>query len=542
MRRAASIRKPLLYLAVLAVAYAVSYNGDVNGNLDFYHEGERLAHLDAILDGKMPFRDVYVPHGLGENIVKPIVASALFGKSVESLRRLGENSFIYRGYLPPLGLLATLLAAAALLRRPGPLVAVALALLTCFYEISDRQIFGFLAVAGIGMFIHSRRSWWLLLAGVCGALAALYSLEVGIYVAGAGLAWILLDARQRRRSRRSFIGELLHRGLYFVAGLVIGFAPLLVWCQIHGILRDFGGNVWIQLFMRHQTFPTKYPGLTWNSEMPLAGNLLVSAMFLLLYYGIPGFYAIALVRVFVWRGRLRRRDQSRIALASLLGLAFWVTVVGRPDLWHVAYAFGPFVLFAAVCADANRRIVPGRIAQVSVLAALAAIVLTSIVIGQGGAMGRQLWHQESTLLPDYLQQNGKKLVVCRGARLGEIAMEQAQADFTVAMVSYIDQHTTPDDTILDLSGHGLLYFLSERRSPTRFHELSRGGNAALAAELVKEVLARDCLPRYIIRSTTNPDLPAELDQLIKTYYAAETRIGYLEFFRCEDVRGHHHRP
>ena len=102
-RHAAGVRLVPIHVALIVVAYLVAYNGDVNGNLDFYHEGDRLAPVDAVLDGKLPFRDVYVQQGLGENIIKPILACELFGKSVESLRRLGENSYIYRGYLPPLG-------------------------------------------------------------------------------------------------------------------------------------------------------------------------------------------------------------------------------------------------------------------------------------------------------------------------------------------------------------------------------------------------------------------------------------------------------
>ncbi|HVP12744.1 MAG TPA: hypothetical protein VMV94_16335, partial [Phycisphaerae bacterium] len=240
--------KPVIYLALLAAAYALSYDGDVDGNLDFFHEGERLAHIDAIFDGKLPFRDVFVQHGLGENVIKPVVACRLFGESVESLRRLGENSYIYRGYLPPLGLLATMLAATAILRHPGIVAGTGLVLLTCLYEISDRQIFGFLSVACLGMFIFSRRTWWLAAAGILCALAALYSLEVGTYVAAAGLAWIALDSRPGMGG--SSASELGRRGASFAGGLLIGFAPFLAWCLGHGILHDFGHNVYIQVFMR----------------------------------------------------------------------------------------------------------------------------------------------------------------------------------------------------------------------------------------------------------------------------------------------------
>ncbi|HVP13804.1 MAG TPA: hypothetical protein VMV94_21700, partial [Phycisphaerae bacterium] len=280
------------------------------------------------------------------------------------------------------------------------------------------------------------------------------------------------------------------------------------------------------------------PKLNWDAQIPLAGNILISGMFLLVYYGIPAMYGIALLSIIIRRRRFRSVDRSRLALVSLVGLAFWATVVGRPDLWHVAYAIGPFVLFAALCVSAIRRMAGSRTARIVICAVQAATIASLMVIGQGGALGRLVWKQESTLLPENMRRNGKQLVVCRGPRIGEIAMEPEQAVFTRSVVSYIRGHTDADDTILDLSKHGLLYFLCDRRCPTRFYLLSHVGDSPVAAEMVKEVLSRDRLPRYIIQAASNQALPGELGQLVRDYYVPETRIGDLELLRCVDVNGH----
>jgi len=561
------LRPILLYTLLLVAAYRLAYDGDVNGNLDFYHEGERLAHIGAILDGRLPFRDVYIQQGLGENVLKPLLACKLFGKSVEALRRLGENSYIYRGYLPPLGLLATLLAAIALIRRPIVVAAVALALLLAFYEISDRHVLGFLSVACCGAFIAGRKLRWLLLAGIAASLAAIYSLEVGVYAAAAAIAWLLLDSGSRcvgvllaarqaaqqaarrgagqaarpaprqgaRQATRLAVRQAGWRLAAYGTGIAIGLAPLIVWCAANGILGDLAHNVYIQLFMRREIFPTGYPTPDWQPQMPVASNLLVGAMFIAIFYGMPAVCLVALA-IALYRDQPRGAAlRSRIILTSLLALVFWASVLGRPDLWHVAYAVGAFVVFSAVCVESLGRLARRPKLRTGMLGLQAAAVLSLIFLGEGGALARTFLHTESSLLPEYLRRSGKQFVEVRGPRIGCIAMEPDQAAFTQTVVSYIQQHTKPDDAILDLSNNGLLYFLCERRSPTRFHLLSHVGYSSLCREMVAEVLSYDRLPRYVIQVEGGQFPQEDLKEMLERFYEPETRIGHLELLRCKQT-------
>src|SRR5438105_14401922 len=63
-------RRSIVLAATVSIAAAIAYNGNIDGNLDTYHEGERLAYYDALESGKLPFRDIFVQHGLGEDIIK----------------------------------------------------------------------------------------------------------------------------------------------------------------------------------------------------------------------------------------------------------------------------------------------------------------------------------------------------------------------------------------------------------------------------------------------------------------------------------------
>src|SRR5262244_85752 len=93
-------RRTICAVTILAAAW-ISHNGRIDGNLDTYHEGERLACFDALEAGRLPYRDIFVQHGLGEDIVKPWLACKLIEPSVAALRRTGGNAYIYRGILPP---------------------------------------------------------------------------------------------------------------------------------------------------------------------------------------------------------------------------------------------------------------------------------------------------------------------------------------------------------------------------------------------------------------------------------------------------------
>jgi hypothetical protein len=523
---------PALWLLLLiAAATLLAYNGDTDGPLDLYHEGERLAHYDALRGGELPFRDIYVPHGLGEDIIKPLMACRLFGESVESLRRLGQNSYVYRGWLPPLGMAATILAGAVLLRRRTPVALLALMLLTCLYEISDRQILGFLAVAALAGFLQSRRRAWLFGAGVFIGLAGLYSLEVGLYVAVAAGVWIALDAGCRGASGESRCRQVCAAGLAMIGGLAAVLLPFLAWCVWHGIVGDMLRNVHMQLFLRGELYPSFYPGLDWRAAEPLFSNLRVAGGTALVFYVIPALYACGLMVGLLCR-RLGARIRSSLMLTGLLGATFWATVLGRPDLWHLAYATGAFFLFAATWFAAVPRLTASTSLRVALLAAPVLALLSLADFGEFGAVGRRVTGRESRMLPAHLRSDDKHLVsVPSIPRLGGVRVDVDQAVYLDAIVSHLRSHTSPTDTILDLSDQGLLLFLCGRRSPTRFHFISYCGTPALRQALLADILNGPAPPRYVLRYASDGRSSDALGRFVAEHYILEARIGYTELLR-----------
>ena len=81
----------------------MTYSGNIHGNIDLFHEGERLAPLNEMLRGGVPFRDIYVQHGLFQNAYLAWLGGQLFEPTLFGLRTMER-------ILNPLGYVALYLA------------------------------------------------------------------------------------------------------------------------------------------------------------------------------------------------------------------------------------------------------------------------------------------------------------------------------------------------------------------------------------------------------------------------------------------------
>ena len=68
--------------------YLLTYSGNIHGNIDLFHEGERLAPLNEMLRGGVPFRDIYVQHGLFQNAYLAWFGGQFFEPTLFGLRTM----------------------------------------------------------------------------------------------------------------------------------------------------------------------------------------------------------------------------------------------------------------------------------------------------------------------------------------------------------------------------------------------------------------------------------------------------------------------
>jgi hypothetical protein len=501
--------------ALLLVACWAAYDGSVDGNPDLFHEGERLAHYDAIVRGRLPFRDYFVPHGLGEDVLKGYVACRLLGPSVASLRRVGSHG--NRGLLPWLGFLSVLLAAYAHLSNRALARSTAIVLAFLLVDPSDRQMLGFVAVAFMGVYFVRRRLRWLVAAGIAASLAALYSLEVGLYTVASiavtlGAEWLLAP----RSTRVSAWQPLAALG----AGVSAIFVPFLGWCAANGIVNDLGHNLWVQICLRSQLWPSHYPDLT-----PKPGTAievldpLPFGQTVVLYYLFPTLLIVTLAWSLWWYRRMTPAIRQRLLLASVLACCFWGTVVGRPDRWHVAFAVPAAVFLAAVALDAH---LPGPAVFRRALAVAGLVVLATLgAVGQGGALVRKIGAS--------LHHQGGELVTSSLPRLQGMRLEPDLRDILGPLVAEIDRLTTPKEPILNLTPYGLLLFLAERESAVRYENLAHfGASPRLRDEVLETLLRRGAPPRCVLREADKPLVGDGLASWIDANYGCVAAFGPFE--------------
>lgn len=513
----------LIYVLICAAVCAICYNSDIDGPLDLYHEGDRLATHDAVCEGALPFRDYYVSHGLGEDVIKPYLACKRVGESVESLRRMGRNSYIYSGYLPVLGPLAVLLAGIAWLRdiRAVGLLAI---LLTCgLYEISERPAAAMLAVAAVGMWHNGGRRFWLIVAGALVAVAALYSTETGVFATAAIGIWLIVDPRTRHvRTRASTAG-------FFAVGILVILLPFVAWCAANGILVDLIENLKIQFGLRGEVWPNRYPVPSWAEGQPLGPNLFVLSAVVGLFYLLPFSYIAGIALSVSNRTQARLETSSLLLFASIVGLVFWLSPFTQSDLWHVAYVSGTFFLFAVALFLFILQSRRGLLAN-SALGVAAGALLSLILVAEGGVLARRVTGRENRLVPPHLHAAGRELVQTDLDRMGRIQIPIEQAAEIAAVVRVIQEQSTPDEYLLDLSDQPLYYFLAQRRCPTRFHLLSQCNSPDLRRVMLEEVQAKPSLPKLILYPGLG-DLPQdELGSFIAENYRPFAAIGGLRIF------------
>ena len=539
----------VLVRATLVIAFGLfAYSGAVDGNMDMVHEGDKLAHYDALRDGKLPFRDIYIFHGFGDEVVKPLLACRWFGESVTALRRLGGNAFFYRGPLPALGMASLALAAAVLIRSRWLLVLILLAQSGMLLETTDRHFFAYVALALAGGYIRTGRRGFLLAAGGSAVWAALYSLDVGLFtIASLGL-WSWLHPRNTMEPPATADGPAIAGprrtcGFRSIAqplliGGAMAAAPFIVWCLYHGILLDFIANCRTQLFDAGERNTATYPLPAWPAEAPLSGR--IGAFFgpLLLFIAPPILILLTFVLCMTSRERGSAGSRSAGLLVSLFAACFWASVITRPDFWHLAFAAGSIALCAVgLWSRLGEREAP-RLVRVACALTLGAMLAAFVTFGQGGLIGRRCFGHEFTLIPASLRHSDKTLITCSIPRVGEARVQDTHAQYLAALVGVIQRYTPPGDIWLDLTDQSLLYFLSDRRCPTRYYAREHWRHSErMQNVIVDEILDRPLLPACVLRFANDP-IHTRVDALVDRYYKIEGRIGRMELLRCADRKAH----
>ena len=488
----------LEYIILPIFVYLLTYSASIHGNIDMFHEGERLAPLNEMLHGGVPFRDVYVQHGLFQNAYLAWFGGLFFEPTLFGVRSMED-------ILGPLGYVALYLLGLQVFRARflTAFLCILIASGTDFW-VSPRHSLGLISFAFVANYLtYSREtpksngfSWKLLFGGLFTSLAFWYSTEIGLYtLGGIGLFLFIYGLRSGIEGR-----ERPFPLINYSCGVLLGFLPVGIYFLFHGALDDAIWNSYIQCRYQLATWGLAFPSLSktiallssegWHAfifnvgfrwYLPICVFLIIAAY--LTYRGLSGTHSARTMK---------------LLLLLLGGIAFFRTALGRSDGGHLIY--GATFLWLLCLLPLEGGIVRMFRVGLSALsgerpwhAALkAAWVLIPIVIfcwyvgerhhplvGFGGKWQR-------------VQQNPFKqnVVPEELARAGAVDIPDDQVQQIQKVVAYIHENTEPNENIFDFTSQGAYYFFADRPGVSRFHQVSYASTPAMQREVI-EALERD---------------------------------------------------
>ncbi len=478
----------LIYVLIPALLYLLYYSGGINGGIDMFHEGERLAPLNEMLRGGVPYRDIYIQHGLFENAFLARVGAALFGETLAGVR-------LMQRLLGPVGYIALYILGVQLYRGSWASALILVMIASGHHTgVTARHTFGLLCAAMSVAALQqdgARRLWMIGASGLCAGFAFWHSAEIGMYsICAVGLFWtIRLFAKAETRDER------LRPVLFFSAGVAAGLAPAALWLLRHGALDDAVRNTYIQLAYQLDTWGLPFPPLE-RALQPFKQHGLLGGWneFIgsepLRWYLPPAALIAAgavLVRRAVQGGFWKHEACVKGLLTALCLAAFFRTALGRSDGGHLVFGstfFWPLLLLpldrsAAGVWDAlraKRKLTARQWAWAALPILIAALYAGRVHRPVAAFQSR--WNgmlQNQFNLPRAEEEL---------TRAGPIDLPDDQVQQIQAVATFIQENTAPGERIFDFSSQGAYYFFADRPAATRYHQICY----ASAPELEREVI------------------------------------------------------
>ncbi len=426
-------------IIICAVAYwpagAAFSKTALAGPIDFFHEGESLSTAQAMLAGRLPFKEILLRHGFLSDAVSGLAAVNWMGNSFESYRFL-------MAVLAPLGLVAVYLLAIFCLPWIWA-VLLSLVLLTGSIGTIPGTRFFFTLVGFIfTLYYIQKRNWAaLLFSGLFTALALIASYTAGLTALAGHLVLLTGFAFFVPGSVRE---RLAGPGIYLGVLLAV-LLPWWLYLAMSGILGAYFQNfIWV-LSTYEAIFGLPLPGI---GADPGLGKILT---FLAppLIIAIGGLYLLNSLKTVREHGL----PWNILLMTALTGL-FWMRFLKRSD---VSFLQDVLPIAAMLTAFFLYRLTAR---QGSLRGLLFLALLPALFIPRAGRL-------DLTALAGGF---GSKNQICVEGlaasdleSMGDAYLPEKQARGLEQIVAYLDEKVGSAETFFDFSNRPLLYFLVPRR-------------------------------------------------------------------------------
>lgn len=470
------------YVIAPMLLFCVSYGSTAHLSqwIDLFHRGESLGPASDYLRGKVPYRDVFVLHGMLENGLLDSWLMQLFGRRAEvAIARL----VIIAALTTPLLWLICIVAVESI-----PLALLA-SLLSYAVSADNQRAFPLMLVVLLMLIGVRRRSGLaIVLSGVMAGVALFYSLEMGIYSILGGLIVLPVLAWLAFYPWRWLGG--------FVLGAVIGTGPFLIDLAVNRAVVEFFETSFLTVPSTIDAiWSLPFPDLTRmfsDFTVRTLSDLVLSERFRFVLN--PLVLGTALTFLVV---QIRRRNLERLIPILLILVVFAVltqrSAMGRADFQHQyfsAFLLPPIlVVLAALAGRFLRR--SWKVATTGERSLLAALVGAGLVIA-----ATALW------VPDLLDSrlDGTTGYRDRLARGGAYEARGVRTlDRIQAIRLAVSRLTRPDEVVYDFSNQPALYFFTDRPNPTRFYQVPLLSPIAHQMEAIEDLIRTR--PRIVFRGS-----------------------------------------
>ncbi len=490
------VRNAVAWVILPFLLFCISYasTASLTQWIDLFHRGEALGPASDYLRGKVPYRDVFVLHGLLDDGMLEAWLMELFGRHVELA--------LYRPVILGSCQVAALWCLGMVVFDSIPLSLIVILLGAATTTDNERALFEIAVVALLLGGIRRRSPWLVAGAGIAAAVALFFSFDIGLYCIGGAIISL----------------AILHRRglLSFAAGFAAGATPFLLFLGLGGALGPFFEISFVTLpRIIDAIWSLPYPDLTTTFRKDL--NLHTISDFFLFerfrYVLNPLVIVIALT-VLAWRAVRREREPVDAALLVLTVFAVLTqrSALGRADFPHQyfsAFLIGPMLIVLGVLAARSAS----RIWRQNDHAAQAFLLLAAVAFAP--VLIVALWVPDiiNGRLDDTLRYQARVSGAIVDPEATEIRHRIEQVGYFVATLS---KKGAP---IFDFSNQPAFYFFCDRPNPTRFYQVPILSPREFQRETIL-ALERAKPPIVIRRSAQGFDLFDDIDNSIRAQAVA----------------------
>ena len=495
--RAAWSLAAFVLLPFLVYVVSLTSTAHLTQWVDLFHRGESIGPASDYLRGKVPYRDVFVLHGMLDDGLFDAWLMELFGRSLEvSVARevaVGAVLSTALWYL------------AIFLFESIPLSILTVAISAWITAENNRTVFQVAAVAFFWLALSKRKPLAAIFSGVLAAIALFYSYEIGLYTVAGAIATTVLVALIARRN--AWDGASPWRTLaQFAAGFLAGALPFAIYLGANDALDDFFVTSFVTIpHIIDAVWSLPFPDLVSTFRENLSLHSLSDFVLYEKFRLTLSPLTIAIASAYLIQRAIRRRfDRLDYALLALTVFALVAqrTAFGRAEFRHqyfAAFLIGPILVLLGILA-ARRLGVAWREGDESARAFIAVIVVAIfplfLII---------FW------VPDLIDARILDVINYQRRVLRVLPDPNAEGmRLRIADVSQtIRELTRPKEPFFDFSNQPAFYFFADRANATRFYQVPIASPPRFQAEVIRDL--ERMKPKVIVR--TSPDGYDEFDQV-----------------------------